>query len=70
MLKNLNSIARDLLGLHGHSVAPLVSPEPPQTVRREPEPESCLGACARRARKAFVVAKGAFGPSAMGHVFW
>lgn len=70
MLKNLHSIARDLLGLHGHPVAPLVTSESPQIVRHEPEPEGCLGVCARRARKAFVVAKGAFGPSAMGHVFW
>ncbi|MBO9662030.1 hypothetical protein [Dokdonella sp.] len=70
MLKFLNSIARDLLGLHGHPIAPFASSAPTPPVRREPASPGCIGACARRAQKAFAVAKGAFGPSAMGHVFW
>lgn len=70
MLKELNSVAHQLLGLHGYPVMPLALSAPPRPLARDTGAEDLVSQCARRAHKAFVVAKVAFGPSAMGHVFW
>lgn len=70
MLNELNSITRDLLGLHGYPLASAAASAPSQATQCEDRPDDVVSACTQRARKAFVVAKRAFGPSAMGHVFW
>lgn len=70
MLNELNSITRDLLGLHGYpTAAPRQTGRPPQK-RCMDEAEAAAPARPRVLRKVLVLAKVALGPSAMGHVHW
>jgi hypothetical protein len=70
MLKEMNGIVRDLLGLHGYPVAPVRPSVPPSRTLCADEQGKAAPSRSRLARRVLVLAKVALGPSAMGHVHW
>lgn len=70
MLKELSSVARDLLGLHGYPVAS-VSPSAAASKERRERPPKRPAKAERKSRCDCVkVVRTFFGWSRMGHVYW